>query len=73
MLSPQRRTRTTTMFILNFTHLCFMSRISTPMKYSSHVKVKMVSLFYPGLLSRQFLKPIGLIAFLLLLIYGTVD
>jgi hypothetical protein len=27
-----------TMFILNFTRLCFMSRISTPMKYSSQVK-----------------------------------
>jgi hypothetical protein len=62
------------MFILNFTLFCFMSRISTPMKYSSQDRVKMVSILYPGssLLSRQFLKPIGLSAFLLLLICGIV-
>ena len=61
------------MFILNFTHFCFMSRISTPMKYSSQVRVKMVSMLCPGLPSHQFLKPIGLPAFLFLLIYGIVD
>jgi histone deacetylase 1/2 len=30
--------------ILNFTRLCFMSRISIPMKYSTQVRVKMVSM-----------------------------
>jgi hypothetical protein len=33
-----------TMFILNFTLLCFMSRISTPMQFFSQVRVKMVSM-----------------------------
>jgi hypothetical protein len=62
------------MFILNFTLFCFMSRISTPMKYSSQDRVKMVSILFPGsgLQSCQFLKPIGLFAFLLLLICGIV-
>jgi len=62
------------MFILNFTPFCFMSRISTPMKYSSQDRVKMVSIPCPGLglPSRQFLKPIGLPASLLLLICGIV-
>jgi hypothetical protein len=62
------------MFILNFTIFCFMSRISTPMKYSSQDRVKMVSILCPGsgLPSRQFLKPIGLHASLLLLICGIV-
>jgi hypothetical protein len=62
------------MFILNFNLFCFMSRISTPMKYFSRDRVKMVSILCPGssLLSRQFLKPIGLPAFLLLLICGIV-
>ena len=48
------------MFILSFTLFCFMSRISTPMKYSSQDRVKMVSTLCPcsGLPSRQFLKPI---------------
>ena len=48
------------MFILSFTIFCFMSRISTPMKYSSQDRVKMVSTLCPcsGLPSRQFLKPI---------------
>jgi hypothetical protein len=32
------------MFILNFTLVCFMSRISTPMKSFSQVGVKMVSM-----------------------------
>jgi hypothetical protein len=43
------------------------------MKYSSQVRVKMVFMLCPGLSSHQFLKPIGLSAFLLLLIYGTVN
>jgi hypothetical protein len=62
------------MFILNITLFCFMSRISTPMKYSSQDRVKMVSILFPGsgLQSCQFLKPIGLFAFLLLLICGIV-
>jgi len=62
------------MFILNFTLFCFMSRISTPMKYFSQDRVKMVSILCLGssLLSRQFLKPIGLPAFLLLLICGII-
>ena len=62
-----------TMFILNFTILCFMSRISTPIKSFSKFRVKTFSMLCPGLLSRQFLKPIGLPIFLLLLIYGIVD
>ena len=62
-----------TMFILNFTLLCFMSRISTPMKSFSQVRVKMVSMLCPGIPSCQFLKPIGLPASLFLLIYGIVD
>jgi len=62
-----------TMFILNFTILCFMSRISTPMKSFSHVRVKMVSMLCPVILSCQFLKLIGLPASLFLLIYGIVD
>jgi hypothetical protein len=33
-----------TMFILNSTLLCFMSRISTPMQFFSQVRVKMVSM-----------------------------
>jgi hypothetical protein len=48
-------------FILNFTPLGFISRISTPMKYSSQVRVKMVFMLCLGLPSRQFLKLIGLL------------
>jgi len=41
-----------TMFILNFTLLCFMSRISTPMKSFSQVRFKMVFILCPSLSSR---------------------
>ena len=36
------------MFILNFILFCFMSRISTPLKYPSQDRVKMVSILCPG-------------------------
>jgi len=49
-----------TIFILNFTRLCFISRILTLMKNSSQVRVKMVSMLYPGFPSRQLFKHIGL-------------
>jgi len=62
-----------TVFNLNFTHLCFISRISTPRHYSFSIIVKMVSMFCSSLLSCQFLKLIGLLAYLLLLIYVIVD
>jgi hypothetical protein len=52
--------------------LCFMSRISTPMQFFSQVRVKMVSMPWLSIPSSQFLKPIGLPAFLHLLIYGIV-
>jgi len=50
------------MFILNFTLLCFMSRISSPRKFSFPVRVMMVSISFPSLLPRQFLKFLGLLA-----------
>jgi hypothetical protein len=63
----------TIMFVLNFTLECFMSRISTLMKSFSQVRVKMVSMPWPSLPSRQFLKPIGLPTLLPLSTYGIVD
>jgi len=62
-----------TMFNLNFTHLCFISRISTPRHCSFSIIVKIVSMFCSSLLSCQFLKLIGLLAYLLLVIYVIVD
>ena len=44
------------MFFLNFTLLCCISRISSPRKFSFPVKIMMVSMSYPSLLSCQFLK-----------------
>jgi len=44
------------MFILNFTLLCFMSRISSARKFSFPIRVMMVSMSYPSLLSRQSFK-----------------
>jgi len=49
-------------FILNFTLLCFMWRISSPRKFSFSVKVMMVFISSPSLLPRQFLKLFGLLA-----------
>jgi hypothetical protein len=43
------------------------------MKSFSQVRVKMVFMLWPGLLSRQFLKSIDLPTFLLLPIYGIVN
>jgi hypothetical protein len=62
-----------TIFILNFTHFCFISRISIARHYSFPVRVKMVSMFCPSLLLCQFLKLIGFLVYLLLLIYGIVN
>jgi len=50
------------MFILNFTLLCFMLRISSPRKFSFPVRVMMVSMSSPSLLPRQFLKLFSLLA-----------
>jgi hypothetical protein len=50
------------MFILNFTLLCFMRRISSPRKFSFPVRVMMIFMSSPSLLPRQFLKLFGLLA-----------
>jgi hypothetical protein len=60
------------MFILNFTLLCCVSRISSPRKFSFPIKVMMVSMSYPSLLSRQFLKFFGVLTSPRLLICGIV-
>jgi hypothetical protein len=60
------------MFILSFTLLCFMSRVSSPKKCSFLVRVMMVSMSYLSLLPYQSLKCIGLIASPRLLICDTV-
>jgi hypothetical protein len=49
-------------FTLNFTLLCFMSKISSPRKFSFLVRVMMVFISSPSLLPRQFLKLFGLLA-----------
>jgi hypothetical protein len=49
-------------FILNFTLLYFMSRISSPRKFSFPVRVMMVYMSSLSLLPRQFLKLFGLLA-----------
>jgi hypothetical protein len=61
------------LYALSKSLLYFMSRISTPMKSFSQVRVNMVFILCLGLPSRQFLKPIGVPAFLLLPIYGIVN
>jgi hypothetical protein len=48
-------------------------RISPPKQYSFLIKVKMVSMFHLGLMPCQFIKFIGLLAYLPLLIFGIVD
>jgi hypothetical protein len=50
------------MFILNFMIICFMSRISSPRKFSFLVRVMMVFMSSQSLLPRQFLKLFGLLA-----------
>jgi len=50
------------MFILNFTLLCFMSRISSPRKFSFLIRVMMVFMSSPSLLPCQFLKLSGTLA-----------
>jgi hypothetical protein len=61
------------MSILNFSHLCFMLRISLSRQCSFPVKVTMVSIFCLSLLPRQFLRLTSLFVSLLLLISGIVD
>jgi hypothetical protein len=60
------------MFILNFMLLCFMSRISSPRKFSFLVRVMMVFMSSPTLLSCQFLKPFGLLVSLQLPTYDII-
>jgi hypothetical protein len=50
------------MFILNVTLLCFISRISSPRKFSFLVRVMMVFMSSLSLLPYQFLKLFGLLA-----------
>ena len=50
------------MFMLNFTLLCFMSRISSTRKFSFLVRVMMAFISSSSLLPRQFLKLFGLFA-----------
>jgi hypothetical protein len=61
------------MYILNFSHLCFMLRISLPRQCSFSVRVTMVSMFCLSLLPRQFLRLTSLFVSLLLLISDIVD